>query len=293
MTDSVTIADERTLAGRTHRNGWIAFAGIAMLVVSLAILRSSVSLDGGDVSLSVATVSLPQLTLSAIVAGIAMGLWAVHFFPRVRPTVASALAGCLTGALASAAVLMVRGIPSSAVLVLALALAVTGALGGLIAAIRPDVIPRGGVIATLVALLLFYVVAFNSSWLLRVFGDDGTAAGRLSANGLLAGAQALIVGILCGVIAFLTVRRSRQTVRWPAYLLAGGMPGLLWIVAEVFTRIGTARLLSLASSDSAADRIASAMAGAGRINTGLVLFFVGAVTAMILFGRTLKPTPAN
>ncbi|HEX6682045.1 MAG TPA: hypothetical protein VF062_04590 [Candidatus Limnocylindrales bacterium] len=292
MTDSVTVADTDTEAPEraTNRSGWIAFAGIALLVAALAILRRQLSLDTGDVALTIASGSLPLLTLSGISAGAAMGLWAVHFIQRVPRIAASVLAGSATGVLASAAVFMVRGIPSSALLVLALALALAGALGGAIAAIRPTAIPRAGVPATLVALLLSFVVAFNWSWLLPLFGADGTAAGNHSANGLLAGAQALLIGLVSGVFAFFSIRRSRASVRWPVYMVAGGMPGLLWIVADLFTRIGTTRLLSLASSDTTADRLLSGDMGAGRINTGLVLFFVGAVTAMVCFGRTLKPS---
>jgi hypothetical protein len=32
--------------------------------------------------------------------------------------------------------------------------------------------------------------------------------------------------------------------------------------------------------------------GASRVNTGLALFFIGGLTAMIAFGRTLKRTEA-
>jgi len=290
MTDSVTVPDQRVPERATSRSGWIAFAGIALLIAALAILRRSLSIDTGDVALSIASGSLPMLTLSGISAGAAMGLWAVHFIRRVPRFAASVLAGSATGVLASASVLMVRGIPSSAVLVLALALALSGALGGAIAAIRPTEIPRAGVPATLVALVMFFVVAFNSSWLLPIFGADGTAAGIHSANGLLAGAQALLVGLVSGIVAYFSIRRSGAAVRWPIYLLAGGLPGLLWIVADLFTRVGTTRLLALASADPTGDRLFSSGLGAGRINTGLLLFFVGGLTAMIAFGRTLKPS---
>ncbi|HZM76739.1 MAG TPA: hypothetical protein VFC19_13485 [Candidatus Limnocylindrales bacterium] len=289
MTDSVTVTDQRAPERASNRSGWIAFAGIALLIAALVVLRRSLSLDSGDVALVIAWGSLPLLTLSGISAGAAAGMWAVHVFGRVPRIAASVLAGSATGVLASAAVFMLRGVPSSAILVLALALALSGALGGAIAAIRPAEIARGGVPATLAALLLFFVVAFNSSWLLPLFGADGTAAGNHSANGLLAGAQALLIGLISGFVAYFTIRRSGAACRWPVYMLAGGLPGLFYIVADLFTRVGTTRLLSLAVSDTTVDRLVSTDLGAGRINTGLVLFFVGAITAMIAFGRTLKP----
>jgi hypothetical protein len=265
---------------------------LTLLVVSLAILRRQLSLDGGDVALTIASGSLPLLTLSGISAGAAMGLWAVHqgFFRRVPRIAASVLAGSITGVLASASVFMVRDIPWAAVLVLALALALAGALGGLIAAVRPAAIPRAGIPATLVALVLYFVLAYNSSWLLPIFGGDGTPAGNYAANGLLAATQALVTGIVCGWIAYRSIRRSGEKLRWPTYMIAGGMPGLLWIVGDLFARVGTTRLFSLASSDTTVDRLYASGLGVGRIITGMLMFFAGALAAMIAFGRTLKPS---
>lgn len=284
MTEPATITRTAPGGSAAAPGGWLAFGGIAMLIVVLSILRRSLSLGTGDLALSTAYSSLPLLTISGITAGASVGLWV---FGRYGRTLFSVLAGAATGALASAAVLLVRGVPGAAVAVMAAVLALAGAIGGVLTAIRPIEIVRGGITATLMALLVFFLVAFNSSWLLRVFGDDGTQAARESANGLLAGAQALTVGILGGLIAFWVIRRSRATVRWPAYLLAGGMTGLLWIVGDLVTRIGTARLLALATSDTAGDQAFQRGLEYARINTGLVLFFVGAITAMIAFGRTL------
>jgi len=273
-----------TTSAASTPGGWLAFGGITVLVAALTILRRALGQDGGDVALSIAYSALPLLTLAGITGGASVGHW---IFCRYRRTVLSVAAGAVTGALASAAVLLVRGMPGSAVAVVAAVLAVAGALGGAMTAIRPIEIIRGGCAATLAALFTFILVAFNSSWLLEVFGADGTDAGVKAANGLLAGAQALTVGLVGGLIAFFVMRRSEATLRWPAYLIAGGMPGLLWIVADLFTRVGTARLLTLASSDTAGDQIIQSGLGVSRINTGLVLFFVGALTAMIAFGRTL------
>ncbi|WP_162908084.1 hypothetical protein [Allorhizocola rhizosphaerae] len=298
MTSSETLTPtppEETVDGKgSGGGGWLAFGGIAMLIASLTILRAyfSFSLQSGDLALSVASSALPLLTLAGISAGAAVGLWVVGRFSfslgyrRILATVAS---GSLTGALASASVLLIRGIPAEAAGVVALVLGLAGALGGALAAIRPQAIVRGGVAATLTALVLFFVVAFNSNWLLRLFGDDGTLAGREAANGLLAGAQALTIGLIGGLVAFFTMRRSGS--RWPAYLIAGGMPGLLWIVGDIVTRLGTAKLLTLAASDASGDRHIQQGLELGRINTGLVLFFVGAITAIIALGRTLPRTP--
>lgn len=273
--------------------GWLAFAAVAWLVLVLAALRKSLIPDSGDLALATAATALLQLTLAGMVAGGAMGVWAsgqVTRFPRAVVTVA---AGLLTGVLASVAVLFVRGMPTGAIWVLALALGLAGAIGGGLSAIRPQGIVYAGVLATLVSLVLFNVLQLNSSWLLKVFGADGTDAGNQAAGGYLAFTQALVVGLIGGYLAYRLVRRTApSTVRWPFYLLAGGIPGLLWIVGDVITRIGVARLLTLASADPNGDRQIMASLGASRINTGLMLFFIGGLTAMIAFGRTLKKPQA-
>lgn len=298
MTEPVTVTPpEAPVSGtpekpwETARGGWLAFAGIVLLIAALSILRRSLGGFGGDMALSIASNAILLLTLAGITAGAATGLWAAGQFRRVPRMAATAGAGAVTGALASASVLLMGGMPTGAVAVIAAALALAGALGGLIAAIRPDAIVRGGVAATLSVLVFFFVAAFNNTWLLKVFGGDGTVAGNQAANGLLAGAQALTAGLIGGLIAFLVMRHDARTsgvaLRWPGYLFAGGTPGLLWIVGDVFARIGTSRLLTLASADATGEQMFQNGLSWGRIFTGMVLFFVGSITALVALGRTL------
>jgi hypothetical protein len=271
------------------RGGWLAFVAVAWLVLVLAALRKSLVPDSGDLALAMAAGSLLQLTLAGILAGAAMGLWAAGQLTRFPRPLVTSVAGLVTGVLASLAVLFVRGMPSGAIWVLALALGLAGAIGGGLSVVRPAVMVRAGVIATLVNLAFFNVMQFNSSWLLEVFGADGTDAGNKAAGGYLSFTQAALAGLLGGYLAYRVVRRSGLTLRWPSYLLAGGIPGLLWIVGDIITRVGVARLLTLASVDPDGDKVIMHSLGASRINTGLMLFFVGGLTAMIAFGRTLKP----
>jgi hypothetical protein len=271
------------------RGGWLAFAALAWLVLVLAVLRRSLIPHSGDLALATAASALLQLTLAGMVAGGAAGLWAAGRFTRPPRALVTVGAGLLTGALASVAVLFVQGMPTGAVRVLAFVLSLAGAAGGGLSALRPNAIVYAGVLATLVDLVFFNVMQLNSSWLLRVFGADGTSAGDKAAGGYLSLTQALVAGLLGGFVAYLVVRRfSNGTVRWPLYLLAGGIPGLLWIAGDIVTRMGVSRLLTLASADPAGDRLIIQGLGASRINTGLVLFFVGGLTSMIAFGRTLK-----
>ncbi|HCU51799.1 MAG TPA: hypothetical protein DGG94_18700 [Micromonosporaceae bacterium] len=275
---------------------------MAWLIAVLTMLRRMLGPDGGDIALATAAGSLLQLTLAGILAGAAVGLWAscqvAARSARIPRQLVTVVAGLLTGALASISVLLVRGMPTGAIWVLALILGIAGAIGGALSTLRPQMIVYAGVVATLLNVFFFNVMQLNSSWLLRMFGADGTDAGNQSAGGYLAFTQALFAGVLGGYVAYRMMRREASaagaTPRWPLYLLAGGIPGLLWIVGDIITRVGASRLLTMASSDTAGDKLIQHGLGSSRLNTGLVLFFIGGITAMVAFGRTLprRPDPA-
>jgi MFS family permease len=277
------------------RGGWLAFAAVLWLIAVLTIVRNFLAPTSGDIALAAAATSLLQLTLAGILAGAAVGIWVsgqvAARTSRVPRQVVTVAAGLITGALASASVLLVRGMPANAVWVLALILGFAGAVGGALSMIQPQIIVTAAVVATLVNVFLFNVMQVNSDWLLPIFGANGTAAADQAASGYLSAVQALVAGLIGGYVAYRVVRREARlagvTPRWPLYLLAGGLPGLLWIVGDLVTRIGTARLLTLVSSDAAGDRLVQEGLGASRLNTGLVLFFIGAITAMVAFGRKL------
>jgi hypothetical protein len=272
------------------RGGWLAFVAVAWLIAMLTVLRRFIEPSSGDTALATAAGSLMQLTLAGILAGAAMGSWAAARFQNLQRGTRYALpvlTGVLTGAVAGVAVLLVRGMPSGAVWTLALVLGLSGAVGGGLSTIRPAAIVRAGVTSTIVAVIIFNLLQLYSTPLLNLFGADGTQAGNDAANGYLRTTQALIVGVTGGLIAFWIMRREGVT-RWPLYLLAGGLPGLLWIVGDIFTRVGTAKLLTLASTDAFGDRVIQHGLGTSRIITGMVLFFLGAITAMIALGRTMR-----
>jgi hypothetical protein len=72
------------------------------------------------------------------------------------------------------------------------------------------------------------------------------------------------------------------------------------LIAEAVTRIGGTRLVALAAAGSEIDRYNFAKAAGSRLNHALVVLFLGGITAMIMFGRTLPrraalqpPDPQN
>src|SRR5262249_7218386 len=124
--------------------------------------------------------------------------------------------------------------------------------------------------------------------LLGLFGSGTSAASQVHATSRLLLTVAVSGGVLAGLVAYRYLRPRAAGLRWPAYLAAGAGPGLLLILANVVARIGGARLRGLAAASSGADSAALHYIGTAGINTALVVLFIGAISAMIAFGRTLK-----
>ncbi|GAB4049650.1 hypothetical protein [Catellatospora paridis] len=279
--------------------GWLAFSALAWLLVTLLFYRTAFTGEAGDSSLVMAAILLPQVVQANLLAGVAVGLWSTLVLGRRKPWAERGVgrwavgtaAGLLTGTLASGAVLLAYGMSARAVGVVAIAVGVAGALGGALGAIRPARILAAGLSATLLVLVFLNVVALFSTPLLDAFGSGDTAADRYSANGLLAGTTAIIAGLLAGLVAYWRIRRaaarSGDTPKWPVYLAAGASAGLLLIVAHFCTRLGVAQLLSMAEGEISADTEILSFIAASRLNTGLVVLFVGAITTTIAYGRTL------
>lgn len=279
--------------------GWLAFSALAWLLVTLLFYRTAFTGEAGDWSLVMAAILLPQVIQANLLAGAAVGLWSTLALGRRKPWAERGVgrwavgtaAGLLTGTLASGAVLLAYGMSARAVGVVAVAVGVAGALGGALGAIRPARILAAGLSAALLVLIFLNVVALFSTPLLNAFGSGDTAAERYSANGLLAGTTAIIAGLIAGLAAYWRIRRatmrSGDTAKWPVYLAAGAAAGLLLIVAEFCTRLGVAQLLSLAEADISADSEILSFIAASRLNTGLVVLFVGALTTTIAYGRSL------
>ncbi|MEV4413408.1 hypothetical protein [Catellatospora sp. NPDC049609] len=285
--------------------GWLAFAALAWLLVALLFYRTAFTGTQGDYNLVLASVLLPLVVQASLVAGAAVGLWSTLALGRRRPWAdrgagrwaVGAAAGLLTGTLASGAVLLAYGMSARAVGVVAIAVGASGALGGALGAIRPARILAAGLSAALAVLVFLNVMALFSTSLLDAFGGGDTAAERYEANGLLAGMIAIVAGLIAGLVAYWRIRRAARRAgdapSWPVYLAAGAAAGLMLIVAELCTRLGVAQLLSLATADITADSEILSFIAASRRNTGLVVLFVGAITTIVAFGRSLPKAAAR
>ncbi|WP_343449966.1 hypothetical protein [Micromonospora oryzae] len=279
--------------------GWLA----AMLWSTRAAITSA---QAGVTAISLSAFALPGVISAALVAGAAVALAVTNLLARrgvdratLRFVVATG-AGLLVG-LAAAVVINLTYFDNATTNVIAGTAAAAATIGGAVAG-AGNARVAGAVVAAALGALVF-VVAFSRARdpLFDLFGAGDTQESLVTAAKWVSRTESLLAGLLAGLLAFAYLtwarRRARRRdpaagdVRWPGYLLAGAGPGLLLLLAEVVIRIGGRSLLDLAGALSEADSVAQTSLGTSRIDNGIWVLFVGALTALIAFGRTLGPTP--
>ncbi|WP_433537154.1 hypothetical protein ACQPZK_04945 [Micromonospora sp. CA-249363] len=277
--------------------GWLA----AMLWSTREAITSAAA---GITAISLSAFALPGVISAALVAGAATALAFGNLLSRrygdgtTLRFVGAIGAGMVVGLLAAVAVNLTY-FDTSTTNVIAGTTAAAAIIGGAIAGARTA--PAVGAVVTAALGTLIFVVAFSRARdpLFDLFGAGDTQQSLVDAAKWVSRTESLLGGLLAGLLAFgyLTwarrraLRRDPQTpaLRWPAYLLAGAGPGLLLLLAEVIIRIGGRSLLDLASALSEADAVAQTSLGTSRVDNGIWVLFVGALTALVAFGRTLGP----
>ncbi|WFE96487.1 hypothetical protein [Micromonospora sp. WMMD987] len=273
--------------------GWLA----AMLWSTREVIHSAAV---GLTAITLSAFALPGVISAALVAGAAVALAASELTARrlgdrAALRFAAALgAGMLLG-LGTALAINLTYADNATTNTIAGTSAAAAILGGALAGARTPG-PVGAVVTAALGTLLF-VVAFSQARdpLFDLFGADDSQASLVNAAKWVSRTESLLAGLLAGLLAFgyLTWTRRRApdapAPRWPAYLVAGAGPGLLLLLTEVIIRIGGRTLLDLAGALSEADAVAQTSMGTSRVDNGIWVLFVGALTAVILFGRTLGP----
>ncbi|MFF5177604.1 hypothetical protein ACFY2Q_06205 [Micromonospora sp. NPDC000316] len=281
--------------------GWLA----AMLWSTREAITSAAE---GITAISLSAFALPGVISAALVAGAATALAFGNLLSRrygdsiTLRFVGAIGAGMLVG-LAAALAINLTYFDTSTTNVIAGTTAAAAIIGGAVAGARTAP-PVGAVVAAALGTLVF-VVAFSRARdpLFNLFGAGDTQQSLVDAAKWVSRTESLVGGLLAGLLAFayLTWARRRAlrrdpnaaALRWPAYLIAGAGPGLLLLLAEVIIRVGGRSLLDLASKLSEADAVAQTSLGTSRVDNGIWVLFVGALTALIAFGRTLGPTPTD
>jgi hypothetical protein len=297
LRDRLPIPEPSGGSGLTPGAGTIAVLALAWLLAMLSSSRQAigVSPDADPLTVTRAALELPQVISASLIAGIAVGLVTGNLLARLRPLtgwprlVAGAAAGVVTGLLVATPILLgYDGLPS--ILVLSGAVATAAALGGLLAGVRHQTVVAAGACGALGVFVVGLVERAFEGNLRHLFGAGDSAESVVVATGWAVLTASLVAGLVAGVLGYLYLRRSGPAdLRWPAYLVAGAMPGLLVLLAELVTRLGGARLFQLVSAASADDEAVLSYFNAARFNRALIVVFVGALVAIFLLGRTLRP----
>ncbi|MCI4064428.1 hypothetical protein MRQ36_18200 [Micromonospora sp. R77] len=276
--------------------GWLA----AMLWSTRAAISSAAA---GVTAISLSAYALPGVISAALVTGAAVALAVTNLLARRRAGatlrfLAAVGTGLLVG-LATAVAINLTYADNATTNTIAGTTAAAAIIGGAAAGARTSRVV-GAVAAAALAALIF-VVAFSRARdpLSDLFGAGDTQESVLTAAKWVSRTESLLAGLVAGLVAFgyLTWARRRATrrepatpaLRWPAYLLAGAGPGLLLLLTEVIIRVGGRGLLDLAAALSDADAVAQTSLGTSRVDNGIWVLFVGALTTLVAFGRTLGP----
>ena len=123
--------------------------------------------------------------------------------------------------------------------------------------------------------------------LFGVFGAGDTSASRVSAASWYSMTQSVLSGLVAGIVVYFLLRRAG--LAWAWFAVAGAGPGLLLTVGEGLTRTAGARVLELAGKVSELELTVQQILSGSRLNSALIILFVGAITAIIAIGRTIKP----
>jgi hypothetical protein len=281
--------------------GTLTVLALVWLLAMLSSARQALggSPDANPLTVTRAALELPQVISASLIAGIAVGLAAGNLLARRAPAgslprpaaryCAGAGAGVLTGLVVATPILLgYAGLPS--ILALSGTVASAAALGGLLSGVRHRTVVAAGATGALGGFVVGLVERAFEGDLRHLFGAGESAQSVVTATGWVVLTASLVAGAVAGLLGYTYLRQSGPAgLRWPAYLVAGATPGLLVLLAEAVTRLGGARLFHAVSAASADDQAVLAYFNAARFNRALIVVFVGALVAIFLLGRTLRP----
>lgn len=286
----------------------LAVLAVAWLAGMLWSTRAEIHAAAfGSIAITLAANALPVVVSAALVAGVATGLAGGGVLARraARPGARFAVAtatGLVVGLLGALAVTLTFP-GGSARMVLAGTTVAAAVIGGAVAGVRVPPAAGGVVGATLAAFVVVLALSRFNDQLLDLFGADDSVLSKVTAGQWVSRLASFAAGLAAGLVAYHYLRWAQRraatrtpdlpAMRWPVYLVTGAGAGLLLLVTEVVIRIGGGSVLGLAGALSEADSVAQRVLGGSRVDHGITVLFVGALTTLIAFGRTLGPAQHN
>jgi hypothetical protein len=280
----------------------IALAVTALLWAVAMLLSARITITGreqAEMEVTSTAYALPGAISACLVAGAAVALMVLGLLTRrgrrLSPT---ARFGVATGAglaigLPAAVSMISINTEGWLYAVAGGTLAAAGTLGGAVAGARATRVVAAACWAALAVFAVGFGLNLFQTPLLGLFGAGGDQAAQAGAVSWFALTQSVTGGLAAGVVAYLVLRPRREGTgpAWPLYAAAGAGPGILLVVAEGLARTAGARVLDLAGRVSEIELAAQDLLSSSRINSALIVTFVGAITAIIAVGRTLRPAP--
>ncbi|MFD6712678.1 hypothetical protein ACFXA2_04020 [Micromonospora chalcea] len=282
----------------------LALVSIGWLAAMLWSTREAIhSTAAGVTAISLSAYALPGVITAALVSGATVALAATNRLGRATLRFLAAVGtGLVIGLLAAVAINLTYA-DNATTNTIAGTTAAAAIIGGAMAGARQARVVGAITAATLTAQIFVVLFSRVRDPLSDLFGAGETQQSVLDAAKWVSRTESLLAGLLAGLAAYLYLTWSRRRaerrdgvaspLRWPAYLVAGAGAGLLLLLTEVIIRIGGRGLLDLAAALSEADEVAQTALGTSRVDNGIWVLFVGALTTLIVFGRTLGPRPVE
>ena len=302
MTEQEVAAAPRPAAAaeQPSSNG-LLLAGVTLVWMGAMLWSARATITGrADVEMEVTSTAyaLPGAISASIVTGSTVALAVLGLLSRRRELGASSRfviatgSGLAIGVLGALAIVTINT-EGWLYAVVGGTVAAASTIGGALAGFRiPRVVNAAGWASVAVFVVGFLINLFQGPLLDALSSDD--ASSRASANQWFTYGQGLISGLAAGIVSYLVLRRARrrsgeQDVPWPLYGLASAGPGLLLVIAEILTRTAGHRVLDLAGRVSDLELVVQQTLSGARLNSALIVLFIGAISGTIAVGRTIRP----
>ncbi|QSB04717.1 hypothetical protein [Natronoglycomyces albus] len=278
----------------------ISLGWLSLYIVSLYnMLGAELSVNQGAIVLL--ALSLSGFFLGGTYAGAVMGLiwaeWQTHSSGPVSyiPRWLMAMLGALIVAMITCVTvfLLFLGNPGAAGL-LSGGLAISILLGGTLGIFRRRTAIAAGLVAFIALLMLMILRGYAMDPIFTLF-EQFVEVDRVLGYQMSQMPLNLIGGIACGIVAFAFLRLTRLKANLWTYMVAGAIPGLIWLGAEILNRVVGSMLLNMVTNLHVLDVANRQMALEAQFNGALTVLFAGATTAVLAFGLLLshdedKPT---
>ncbi|WP_250035547.1 hypothetical protein [Paractinoplanes maris] len=279
----------------------LVLAGVTLVWMGAMLWSARATITGrADVEMEVTSsaYAMPGAISAGLVAGSTVALAVLARLSRRREIGATARFAVATGSglvigLLGALVIVTINTEGWLYAVMGGTVAAAATIGGALAGVRiPRVVHAIGWASVAVFAVGLVLNLFQGPLLDALSSDQ--AQSRAGASQWLTYGQGFLSGLAAGLVAYVVLRRARRRsggldVPWALYGLAGAGAGLLLVIAEILTRTAGSRVLDLAGKVSELELVVQQMLSGARLNSALIVLFVGAITATIAVGRTIAP----